>query len=604
MKTPTLIASSLLFLTSAVASAAGLVNPDFEDFDKDGKPLGWKLPKNYRAERGAGSNGSAGLVYDHNDDTVAYASQRVELNAGDAYRFGAYVKAEDVTGGGTATMCLTWHDAKGKWLGEQRTDAVTSSTDGKWIRLACHTKHLPKGVAFGSLMVCVEAKLHGRFYYDKVFFEQVPSIPVAALYTSAYMNEAWEGDVSFAAPLMPSAFGAPLEKLSLRFEVAKADGAKRTYAGQFLGDDGAKVTIPVADFAFGTNTVTCILTDGAKTIGSAKTAFVRTKGPTRKIYIDRFGRTIVDGKPFLPFGMYCGKELFESKELDRFVQAHFNALMPYQWPTRAQLDCMREHGVYCIYDLATSVTRTPDAGKAWITGHVREFRNHPAILAWYLFDEQPSALAAPLRERYQLVKSLDPERPTWCANDLFDEARDFIGTIDAFGGDPYPIAAQTAAEVTKAMDTEKERLMGMRPIWEVIQFFGWRWIDPKRWPNGRRPTEAEMRNMTWQAFAGGARGIIYYAYHYLATAPNGILDGERTDDIWEGVKRIGAEVKGHERVLLFADTAEIKGLPKGVVGRTYREGNEEWKLLVNILPTEEKTLGLAPLAVKMERVGK
>ena len=109
-----------------------------------------------------------------------------------------------------------------------------------------------------------------------------------------------------------------------------------------------------------------------------------------------------------------------------------------------------------------------------------------------------------------------------------------------------------------------------------------------------------MRNMTWQSIAGGARGVIYYLYKYYCREEP--LDGEKVTDIWAEIKRVSDELKTHERVLLFAETEALAGLPKGVVGRTFRENGEEWRLLVNTSCDPVDSLRLRPLDVSMEPV--
>ena len=46
----------------------------------------------------------------------------------------------------------------------------------------------------------------------------------------------------------------------------------------------------------------------------------------------------------------------------------------------------------------------------------------------------------------------------------------------------------------------------------------------------------------------------------------------------------------------------LAGLPKGVVGRTFRENGEEWRLLVNTSCDPVDSLRLRPLDVSMEPV--
>ena len=142
----------------------------------------------------------------------------------------------------------------------------------------------------------------------------------------------------------------------------------------------------------------------------------------------------------------------------------------------------------------------------------------------------------------------------------------------------------------------------MRPIWQVVQAFGWNWISETQAKRQRRPSEPEMRNMAWQAIAGGARGLIFYSFGYLCRE---MERREPVEVLWPELKRIAAEIKKHERVLLFAESQAIADdkLPKGVVGRIFREMGEEWKLLVNTSSTEAVgSLGLAPLGMSFSKV--
>jgi len=582
------------------AAAAGVINPDFEQFDAAGQPIGWNLPPKYAVERGAGSNGSAGLVYTCTGGVRQYASQAVKLEPGRVYRFGAYVKAEDVKGTGIASMCLTWTGENGKWLGELRSAYITRGTDGKWLKLAGLTKPLGEDVRGGSIAFCPEDGLSGRFFIDKVFFEEVPSVPVTAVYTSAYRGEAWEGNVTLAAALSPVAFGCPASALKAVFTVTGPTGVAVRKAIPLADPRKATVTLPVADVALGTNDVVCALVKGTKTVGSARTTLVRTSGPTgRKVYVDSRGRTIVDGKPFFPYGMYVNKLMFEERWLKRYCEASFNVFVPYAWPDRATLDRTTAAGLRFVYNVSADVN-AKGASTNWIAASVRNIRDHKGLLGWYVFDEQPSANADLLTERYRLVSGIDRDHPTWCAQDLYDESGYFLDATDIFGTDPYPVPDYPLSQVTAAMRTADAGLMGVRSVWQVVQAWSWSWTDAVRWPNKRRPSETELRNMTWQAIAGGARGIIYYIFSdYCRDEP---LDGEKVTDIWEEIKRVSREVKAHERVLLFAETESVPGLPAGVVGRIFREHGESWELLVNTTDKSVAKPGLKPYEVSMKRL--
>ena len=141
--------------------------------------------------------------------------------------------------------------------------------------------------------------------------------------------------------------------------------------------------------------------------------------------------------------------------------------------------------------------------------------------------------------------------------------------------------------------------MGMRPTWQVPQFFDWAWYGRK---DVRPPTHAEMRSMAWQGIAGGARGFIAYIYHDPDTYKKN--ESETVKPVWSDVKAITKEIRSYERPLLLAKTAAISGLPKGVIGRYFRENGETWRLLVNTEGVPVPELGLDPLGVRMEPFGK
>ena len=576
----------------------GFRNGDFESFDEKGKTVGWYAPRPFQILRGAGSNGSCGAVYEVTEPGKAdgHLSQRVPVEPGAIYTFGAWAKAENVGGKGPAFVVIGFRDANGKWLGESRSTAVRKSTDG-WIKLEGLSCPAPTSAATAGVAIVVQDTLTGRFSFDKVYFERHMPQPVAGVWCDTYRNEATDGEVSFAAALSPEAFGAKPEDVKAIFAVRGPDGGKFAVAGTMPSADEARVTIAVDRFPVGTNEVVCALKAGERVIGKARMAFVRTATPTpRKVSFDRYGRTVVDGKLVFPYGMYTGRTFFEGTNFERYCEAPFNCFMEYGHPTRAELDRCAKAGIWSIQNIAAWYGQ-PDAGTNSVQ-QMMKVKDHPALLGWYMFDELPTSMVPILEARYRYVVENDPHHPVWCAQDIPSEARHYLGSIDVFGCDPYPVSTRPVSLATDWIRTERKQLMGLRPIWQVVQFFGWNWHDPKQ-AHQRRPTEAELRNMTWQAIAGGARGLIYYAYGYLCTRDE--LAGEKSADIWEEMKRVAREVKAHERVLLFAETADVPGLPEGVVGRTFRENGETWTLLVNTTEKPVPSLGLAPLEVRMKQ---
>lgn len=593
----------LLFAVMLSCVAHGEVkvrNGDFERLDAKGCPENWYLPGKYRAARGEGSNGSVGLVYENRDDAEYYqnASQGLPLKPGRVYRFGTWVKVDEISGKGGVAIFMSWRDGNGKYLGETQTSLIKKPTDG-WVKIEAISKQIPENAVTGSIAFVVQRGVLGRVAFDKTYAERYIRNPVVGVYCDAYRRESDAGTVNFAAALTPEAF-ANEKGVTAHFEVMHPDGGKRIFAAERPACDEARMSVDVANaFLPGTNRVACVLKNGdGREVGRKGMDFVRTSSlMERKVHIDRYGRTVVGGKLFFPLGMYSGQ--MDADKVKMFCEGSFNCLMQYSSPTSEQMSLFRKAGLKVIYDIASQYERA-DAGTNHVRRAIRKFANDPALLGWYLYDEKPTSLIPVLEDRYRLVEELDPNHPTWCAQDMFVETRHYLGACDVFGGDPYPVSTRPVSVATDAIREEVKGLMGMRPIWQVVQAFGWNWLSRSQTKRQRRPSEAEIRNMAWQALAGGARGLIFFNFGYYCR------DMENRDPVeilWPEMKRISAEIKKYERILLFSETVPIPDseLPSGTVGRIFREGGEEWKLLVNTKNDKVDSLDLPPLGVRFDK---
>ena len=93
------------------------------------------------------------------------------------------------------------------------------------------------------------------------------------------------------------------------------------------------------------------------------------------------------------------------------------------------------------------------------------------------------------------------------------------------------------------------------------------------------PTREELANMSWQAIAGGANGLVYYAYHHIveprATKNN---DDEFT---WGDMCAIARDIKKYEDVLLAKPGIAVKGATDELAVRTWRKDGCDYMLIVN-----------------------
>ena len=313
--------------------------------------------------------------------------------------------------------------------------------------------------------------------------------------------------------------------------------------------------------------------------------------PSRAVWFDAFGRTIVNGEPFFPLGMYWGG--ITTNKFEVYAKGPFNCLMPYASPTSKDLmDLCHAHGVKVIYSVKDVFSGTHWAPKgvdteadevAYITARVSKFKNHPALLAWYLNDELPLSMLPRLSARRDLMERLDPGHPGWVVLYQYSQIADYMPSFDVIGTDPYPIPrpAALASTWTRATYTGT---MGLKPLWQVPQAFDWAAYkkSPEEKKKNRAPTEAELRSMCWQCIACGANGLVMYSWFDLWKEPNGVPFATR----WAEVCRVGEEIKKFIPVLL-AD--ELCGFARPVADasagplcvRAWRHEGETWLLAVN-----------------------
>ena len=220
------------------------------------------------------------------------------------------------------------------------------------------------------------------------------------------------------------------------------------------------------------------------------------------------------------------------------------------------------------------------------------------MLAWYTNDERPVADIPKLAARQKWVEELDPDHPTWSVQDVFADARHYLGTYDVLGMDPYPIPKKPIETVISSMRQGLSGTFGTKAVWQVPQAFGWGWLKRKETRGQRAPTQKELANMTWQSIAGGANGIVYYAYHHLSEPHEDPNDAFAP--AWARTKAAACEVKKYEQVLLSAEKpVAVSGATEAVAVRTWRYEGDTYLLAVNCTDS--------PQTAKLElqgRVGK
>ncbi len=579
---------------AAPAAKTALVNLDFEQGEK-----GWGVDRKiWKIVKGEGRNGSAALVYENSDTNAPYVFpiQRVPVEGGGVYKFGAWVKVERLDYWGKPdkpSIYFDWSTAEGKWLGAAYARPVVNNlpnTDG-WEYYEGVSRVLPAGASLGKIAAVVSRGRVGRVRVDDFSFSPLGTKVVEFVATSRYRDEGWDGTVDFHVLQHVNTVKHPLSGLKAAFVVVGADGRERRLAPSLFTPEEAGVSIPCSELAMGAHPVRYeILTPGGKVLGGATCSFTRLAGdPKRRCYFDAHRRLLVDGKKFFPLGLYyyVAPVRADTPDFRRYLSGPFNAIMPYTSLSPEHLAEIGRTGLKVIYPVTGLVRgsvgqrkgcETKEGADRILSERVRSLRAEPSLIAWYVSDEPPPSQVEALAEARDTLHREDPDHPVWGVTDKPGITRMFARTMDVVGIDPYPIGNHsTRGKISICSEWVREaesNLWGMA-AWHVPQVFNWkRYRQNVPHPDHRFPTKEEFANMNYQLIAGGANGLIGYTY---AGAVDGRYD---KPDGWQRVCEVYAELRGRIDLFLSDPGPAVSSAPADVVARTWRTDSGAVKTLV------------------------
>ena len=601
------------------AAANMILNPGFENLSDDGKAADWKEPgKTYSYVKGEGRNGSNALKFSvKQKDAYSFPTQDVKVEPGKRYRFSAWVRTKDVNGKGAgATISVGSVAANGKWLGSGSAHGVRGTVDN-WQKIS-FVVDVPTNAVKCEIAPYLSRGRHGTAWFDDISCVPEERPVLGALVSDVYRDTAVDGEAVFSAALFASAEELASKGYRTVFDIPEASGAVRTVAAG-IEDGVARAKVDVSAFPAGESTVVVRLVgaDG-KDVERRSLVFNRVqKMPDWKVRIDRENRLLVDGKPFFPVSVYMS--WYSDQALEDIVNSPFNCVMCYRHMTREQLDRFHAAGKKVIYSIKDVLLGRPACPKEivddkteydWVENHIAKFKDHPALLAWYVNDELGPEWLDKLRVRYGHVRRADPDHPAFTVLFQIGRLREYAGTFDVMGTDPYPVAGKEPEPISMVADwtARTKRDVFGKAVWEAPQIFDWSAYRKFPGVTTRAPTEAEIRNMVWQCAVAGANGVCAYNY-------NGLRIMNKRDPFekrWAEVCRVYGEFARYTDVFLSAEKAPaVAGAPEGVYVRTWRHEGTDWLLAINTLekPVKKcaleiegygtKEFFLAPLDVQM-----
>jgi hypothetical protein len=248
------------------------------------------------------------------------------------------------------------------------------------------------------------------------------------------------------------------------------------------------------------------------------------KYKSNEVKTDRLtGGLVVNRRQFFPFGFYCYSPVYPTLPEEEVVKG-FNMISPYQkilpeafHERKAYMDRCAQLGMKVNYNLlsvsggggvSSKIEGLTDSQKMnRLINEISAFRDHPALLAWYISDEPTGNGITPdsLMKIYKLIKENDPWHPVSVVFMApFISSVKYTDALDIVMADPYPVPNAPVTLVGNTAGQLSNEFKGRKPVWIVPQAFG----GGEWW--SREPSLQELRTMTYQSIINGARGIQYF----------------------------------------------------------------------------------------------
>jgi len=307
--------------------------------------------------------------------------------------------------------------------------------------------------------------------------------------------------------------------------------------------------------------------DGEQSIPPPARATRARLAVQNSVTVDRDNIIQIRDTSFFPIGLYS----VVPEAFPEVRAAGFNCVLNYRL-ARTQyaqseifLDRAHDEGLKVLVGIHQDSLRRLDLEA--VREHAARFMDHPALLSWYLADEPAlqKLPARPLVQAYELLRSLDPRHPVSLVMAVPERFSAYAPATDVMMVDPYPIGRRRSRPLTMVsdyVDRAAEAVRGEKPVWAVIQAFGYQNARNRGWGK-REPTFAEKRCMTYLAIVHGARGVLYYCYR---GSQYDIMD---SPEHWTGLKRLVGELHELTSVLVSVDSEEKLDMRvTGPLGRT------------------------------------
>jgi|GEM_PF-1955637 len=459
-----------------------------------------------------GHESEKSLMITNTDRTVApYVRQRAEVYGGGTYQLGMWFcieRAENATS--YAAMKLEFYAEGGSALGEE-TVKTFSGTNGKWMQYV-HSFTPPPGTAYAY----VYARQYGigTVWVDNVSLGCLVKPDAISVTTDEVFYYSDHTDAGIAEAVIQEKAYPELSGASVDFRLTK-DGAVLHEERNVPSVDG------IAVFSFDISFLREKKTEYRIEVSCGEhTNFWRIYKYDRPEYLGSDGIFRKNGKEIRPVIAYnytatqygyglkdAGINISVLSVPTNLSEEELIANM------RSKLDTAKEAGIMCL--VATYSDMLPggnEANRARTELLAASLNDHDALFGWMNMDEPFLHASDPhddLRQTYISIRNYDPYHPVYTTEQA-TMLKQSGWYVDILGVDPYPGSSRAPETYPDEKVTAAIRAVnGRKPVYSVLQAYEW---------SNYFPTGDEIRNMLYQSFLAGAKGIGYFRF---TSAKNG-----------------------------------------------------------------------------------
>ena len=503
-----------------------------------------------------GRNGTPGLVlFRKTGDKYTFYDLPVEgVKPLHKYKFGVWIKTKDLKAGYRgATMTVNFVHDNGQAYDTERPFPYGFVGTNDW-QLLEYEVTAPAKFHHATLGLYIGYEGTGEAVYSEPFIHEVAPIWATTLIAPAMRFGIEPGEHRFEFNSYPQ-----------NIDESEAKEA-RVVIVDSEGNTVFKNTVPIQKNRY---SVKANLPEGkyvakltllpAKLKAELKMNVVKPR-KTAHVTLDAKGRFIVNGKPFLPVGIYTNMERLRVSKRDEqnkpvewegtwneydtkdiIEDSPFNVILPYDgfwWhlekpdlkcfaATEYMLDLMQKHNKMLILSVKDfhpkRINNFPvegiDGSMNITKAAVERFRDHPALLAWYMNDE--TDVLGYEAEQVETVGELDPHHPTLQVQYRNNLQFSALNGGDIIGLDIYPITTATSNQqvVCDIFQSMKDAFGSRKGVvlCAVPQVFSWH-VYSQGNPQ-YLPTVPQMRAVALMMAAYGAKSFVFFAHSSLVHTP-------------------------------------------------------------------------------------